>query len=54
MQENGKNLSPESSDQLEKLAATIQLNSGPFNQGHEGFHNLLPNKQDRFIELLAA
>ena len=53
LREGGRNLSPESSDKFEKLAGFIQLNSGPFDQGHEGLHNLVPSEQDHLKDILS-
>ena len=53
LREGGRNLSPESSTKFEKLANTIQLNSGPYDQSHEGFHNLVPSEQDHLKIILS-
>ena len=49
---NGKTLTPENENVLEKLARTIQLNSGPYTTKHEGFNNMMPIEQDTFNGLV--
>ena len=44
-------MAPDSLEQLEKLASTIQLNEGPLNLNHNGIHNLVPSEQDRLQDL---
>lgn len=51
--QNGGTLLPSEKDKLEKLAAAIQLESGPADLNHRGVPSLQPDDLDKFKDILA-